>query len=144
MSAEFTSKDALFFQLILMNMTNMPKVNWVLIAERAGYNNAKVAQTRFGQIKKKITTAAAANENQNSAPSTPTVSPRKRKAASSEDDEMPEKMKSIGRRSGKARKKSAYENAIAALQNDEPDGSLEARDSDGEFLDVKREVDYEV
>lgn len=72
------------------------------------------------------------------------VSPRKRKASSSEEeDEMPLKMKSVGKRSGKAFKRSAYDDAIAAIQDEEPESSSKARDSDEEFSDEKKDEDDE-
>lgn len=45
------------------------QVDWNLVAQEAGFKNAKVASTRFGQMKNKFIT-----KNSNSAPTTPTTS----------------------------------------------------------------------
>ncbi|KAG0647929.1 hypothetical protein D0Z07_6041 [Hyphodiscus hymeniophilus] len=84
-----TAKDGLFFLTILMNMSNKPEVDWDLVAAEAGFKNAKVASTRFGQMKKKFigpSTPSTQSPNVSfsstttvpNTPRTPTGSPSKR------------------------------------------------------------------
>ncbi|RDL34002.1 uncharacterized protein BP5553_08370 [Venustampulla echinocandica] len=63
-----TQKDALFFFHILNNMKNTPEVDWEVVADLAGYNNAGTARTRFGQIKKKLSALSGTPSNTPKAP----------------------------------------------------------------------------
>ncbi|KAK6069000.1 hypothetical protein SCUP234_06456 [Seiridium cupressi] len=49
-----TDQDARFFYTVLKHMKVKPDTDWDAVASELGYNNAGTAQTRFGQIKKKL------------------------------------------------------------------------------------------
>ncbi|OHE99233.1 hypothetical protein CORC01_05514 [Colletotrichum orchidophilum] len=52
---EVTLSDASFMVQIFKHMTEKPVIDWESFAEAAGFKNASVAQTRYGQIKRKFT-----------------------------------------------------------------------------------------
>ncbi|PMD38796.1 hypothetical protein L207DRAFT_530264 [Hyaloscypha variabilis F] len=53
-SSKSTTSPLLFFQIILLNMKNKPDVDWVVVAEKAGYNSGITARVRFSQIMNKL------------------------------------------------------------------------------------------
>ncbi|QSZ33716.1 hypothetical protein DSL72_005287 [Monilinia vaccinii-corymbosi] len=49
-----TENDAKFFFIILNAMDSVPDVNWDLVADRAGYDNATAARIRYGQVRRQL------------------------------------------------------------------------------------------
>ncbi|RDW88087.1 hypothetical protein BP6252_00119 [Coleophoma cylindrospora] len=49
-----TTKEAFFFLSILANQKTKPDVDWDVVAQKNGYNNANTAKVRFGQIKRRL------------------------------------------------------------------------------------------
>ncbi|CAG8952099.1 hypothetical protein HYFRA_00000837 [Hymenoscyphus fraxineus] len=94
--AEIGQSHAKFFYIILSNMKNKPDVDWTAVATQAGLKNSKVAQTRFGQIKKKIEETKGGGGDGHALVEEKKASPRKRKAAAKVKDESDEDAGSEG------------------------------------------------
>ena len=111
------------------------QVDWALVAEKTGYNNAKVAQTRFGQIRKKVQEFVGENEQaarvKNGSPPKPPKSTQK--PAESKDESPKTRFKAKPRQNLEDHWEEREDDSTEAKVKHEPSTEKETDSEDEEL-----------
>ncbi|KAJ3961326.1 hypothetical protein N0V92_001975 [Colletotrichum tropicale] len=110
---EPTAGDTNFMINIFRHMTEKPNIDWEAFAATAGFKSAGVAQTRYGQIRKKY--------ELNSIVGSPV---KKRKGNSTDEEESPAKVAKTGGRVGTKGRKGKGKAAVKTEDDDDAEDGL--------------------